>query len=140
MNTSQNQRLNLCYNIVFMAIIVINRAFEIEFMSCTGLMHYLEETYSRTSMARTPLEPLKYVRDRVARASVDNSARSGSIIGICSIFSNMIVCCVFSLAQPHRGDSNEYTQYTIFNIKKKITVNYPKSAYMRFSQGTQERL
>ena len=35
---------------------------------------------------------------------------------------------MFSLESPHRGDSNEYTQYTIFNIKKKITLNYPKSA------------
>ena len=36
---------------------------------------------------------------------------------IFSIFFNMEVCCVFSLESPHRGDSNEYTQYTIFNIK-----------------------
>ena len=41
---------------------------------------------------------------------------------------NTKVCCVFSLESPHRGDSNEYTQYIIFNIKKKITLNYPKSA------------
>ena len=34
------------------------------------------------------------------------------------IFFNMKVCCVFSLESPHGGDSNEYTQYTIFNIKK----------------------
>ena len=40
----------------------------------------------------------------------------------------MKVCCVLLLEAPHRGDSNEYTQYTIFNIKKKITQNYPKSA------------
>ena len=33
---------------------------------------------------------------------------------------------------PYQGDSNEYTQYTIFNIKKKITLNYPKSAAMGF--------
>ena len=26
------------------------------------------------------------------------------------------------------GNSNEYTQYTIFNIKKKNTLNYPKIA------------
>ena len=39
---------------------------------------------------------------------------------IFSIFFNIKVCCVFSLESPHRGDSNEYTQYTIFNIKKKI--------------------
>ena len=38
---------------------------------------------------------------------------------IFSILFNMKVCCVFSSDTPHRGDSNEYTQYTIFNIKKK---------------------
>ena len=40
------------------------------------------------------------------------------------IFFNMKVFCVFSLELPHRGDSNKYTQYTIFNIKRKITLNY----------------
>ena len=44
---------------------------------------------------------------------------------IISIFLNMKVCCVFSLESPHRGDSNEYTQYTIFNVKKKIALIYP---------------
>ena len=33
---------------------------------------------------------------------------------------------MFSLESPHRGDSNEYTQHIIINIKKKITLNYPK--------------
>ena len=42
---------------------------------------------------------------------------------IFSIFFNMKVCCVFSLESPHRGDSNENTQYTIFNIKLKIIPN-----------------
>ena len=41
---------------------------------------------------------------------------------------NMKVFCVFLLELPHRGDSNEYTQYTTSNIKRKITNNYPKSA------------
>ena len=55
---------------------------------------------------------------------VDYSARSGSLIRISFlIFFNMKECCVFSLESPDRGDSNEYTQYTIFNIKKE---NYPK--------------
>ena len=40
----------------------------------------------------------------------------------------MKVYCVYSLESPHPGDSNEYTHYTVFNIKKKITLNYPKSA------------
>ena len=39
---------------------------------------------------------------------------------------------MFSLESPYRGDSNEYTQYTIFNMNKKNTLNYPKSAVMGF--------
>ena len=48
------------------------------------------------------------------------------------IFFNMKVCCVFSLESSHRGDSNECTQYTIFNMNKKNTLNCPKSAAMGF--------
>ena len=51
---------------------------------------------------------------------------------------NMKVYCVFSSESPHRGDSNEYTQYPIFNLNEKNTLNYPKSAAMGFIQGTQE--
>ena len=51
---------------------------------------------------------------------------------IFSIFFNMKVYCVFSLESPHRGDSNVCTQYAIFNMKKKITLNYPKFAAMGF--------
>ena len=40
-----------------------------------------------------------------------------------SIFCNMKVCCVFSLESPHQGNSNEYTQYTTFDIKKKIRLS-----------------
>ena len=54
---------------------------------------------------------------------------------IFSIFFNTKVCCVFSLESPHRGDSNEYTQHNIFNIKKKITLNQPKSAAIGFLPG-----
>ena len=43
---------------------------------------------------------------------------------------------MYSLESPHRGDSKEYTQYTIFNIKKTITLNQPKAAVMGgFSNG-----
>ena len=38
----------------------------------------------------------------------------------------------FSLESPHRGDSNEHTQYSIFNMKKKNTLIYPKSVPMGF--------
>ena len=47
---------------------------------------------------------------------------------------------MFSLESPYRGDLNEYTQYTIFNLKKKITLNHPRSAAIEFFQGTQERV
>ena len=33
------------------------------------------------------------------------------------------VCCVFSLDSPYRGDSNDYTQYTISQFEKE---NHPK--------------
>ena len=39
---------------------------------------------------------------------------------------------MFSLESPHRSDSNEYTQFTIFNMNKKDTINCPKSAAMSF--------
>ena len=65
---------------------------------------------------------------------VDNSARSGGIIRISLIIYNMKVRRVFSLESPHLGDSYEYAQYTVLNIykKKKITLNYPKSAAKGF--------
>ena len=48
---------------------------------------------------------------------------------------------MFALESPHRGDSNENTQYTIFNMNKKNILNYPKSAAKGFFfQGTQERV
>ena len=43
---------------------------------------------------------------------------------------------MISLESPHQGDSNEYTQYTIYNMNKTNTLNYPKSAAMDlFSKG-----
>ena len=39
---------------------------------------------------------------------------------------------MFSLESRHRGDSNEYTHFTIFSMNKKNTLNYPKSAAMGF--------
>ena len=48
------------------------------------------------------------------------------------MFYKMKVCCVFSLESPHWGDSNEYTQYTVFIIKKTIALNYHKSAAKGF--------
>ena len=39
---------------------------------------------------------------------------------------------MFSIESPHRDDSNEYTQYTIFSIRKKVTLNFLKSLAMEF--------
>ena len=37
----------------------------------------------------------------------------------------VIVCCVYSLESPHRGDSNEYSQHTITVYKiEKHSLNY----------------
>ena len=52
----------------------------------------------------------------------------------------MKVYYVFSLEMPKRGNSNKNTQYTIFNMKKKYTLNHPKSAAMGFFEGTQEQV
>ena len=45
-----------------------------------------------------------------------------------------------TLESSHRGNSNEYTQYAFFNMKKKNTQNYPKFAAMGHLQGIQERV
>ena len=44
---------------------------------------------------------------------------------------------MFSLEPLHRGEFNEYTQYTIFNIKKR---NHPKlkSAVIGFTWGLKD--
>ena len=39
---------------------------------------------------------------------------------------------MFSLESPHRGDSNEHTQYTIFIINKKIILDFPKFSAIGF--------
>ena len=73
--------------------------------------------------------------------SVNHSARSGGIIGISFPFSgfNMQICCAFSLESPNRGDFNEYTQYTIFSIIRKLSL-VPNLQLRDFFQGTQERV
>ena len=54
------------------------------------------------------------------------------------IFFNMKVYCVFSLESPHRGDSNMYTQYTIF-CKKKKNENHLRLLYCVFSLESPHR-
>ena len=48
----------------------------------------------------------------------------------------MKVYYVFSLESPHRGDSDEYTQYIIFNMKKKKQPKLSQiCSYGNFSKG-----
>ena len=102
-----------------------------------------EPNYSRTSMAQTPLGPWKLVRDRgiSSQWGLIKNARSEGMTKISLIFYNMKVYFVFSLGSPHWGDSNEYTQYTIFNIKKenhtKLSQIYSQEI---FFLGTQEQV
>ena len=63
--------------------------------------------------------------------SVNYDAKSGGKKGISFLFFlNMKIYSLFSLDSPHLGDSKEYTQYTIFNLKKKTIIYYNKSAAM----------
>ena len=55
---------------------------------------------------------------------------------IFSIFLDTKVCCMFIIRI--QGDSNEYTQYTIFNIKKKITCYLKFATVGFFSKKPQE--
>ena len=60
---------------------------------------------------------------------------------IVSTFFDTKLCSVFSLKSPHRGDSNVYTQYNTFLLKKKFTLNYPKPTAMGFcSKGWMDDL
>ena len=52
-------------------------------------------------------------------------AQENNYLGIFFLFYHGIVCCVYSLESPHRGDSYEYTQHTIIVQKiEKISLNY----------------
>ena len=74
--------------------------------------------------------------------SVNHRARSGGMIGRSfRFFFNTKVCCLFSLESPHRGDSNEYTQYTISQYEKeKSPYIFPNLQLWGLFQGTQERV
>ena len=56
------------------------------------------------------------------------------------ILFNMRVCCVFSIESPHRGNSNENTQYTVFNITQKSLLIIPSLQPRDFLQETQEQV
>ena len=47
---------------------------------------------------------------------------------------------MFSLESPQRGDSNEYTEYTISQYKKENHPELSQLCISVFFQGTQERV
>ena len=47
----------------------------------------------------------------------------------------MKACCFFSLESPRRSDSNDYTQYTIFNIKENLSLLSKICSYGILSKG-----
>ena len=49
-------------------------------------------------------------------------AQENKYLMIFFLFYHGIVCCVYSLESPRRGDSNEYTQHTI--IVQKLEKNH----------------
>ena len=108
------------------------RPFEKKCCSNTVELQWLEHLWNYENMFETGVVRANecYSLHQVRRHNRD----------IFSIFFNIMVYCVFSLELPHRRDSNEYTQYTIFNIQQKSTLNYAKSAAMGFFPGTQERV
>ena len=70
--------------------------------------------YSRTSIARAPMSLNPGLFELVfefLRNSSDSKRKQ--IFREVFLFRYEIVCCVYSLESPHRGDSNEYNQHTI---------------------------
>ena len=86
-------------------------------------------------MARTPLKPWKYVRDRGSSSYWILIIVPGQETSYTCRYLSIFLAwryVVFSLKSPHWGDSYEYKHYTIFKINIEITLNYPKSADLRF--------
>ena len=71
--------------------------------------------YSITSMARTRMARLSWMIRTLffSPYKILPMAQENKYLGIFFLFYHGIVCCVYSLESPHRGDSIEYTQHTI---------------------------
>ena len=70
--------------------------------------------YSRTSIARTRMARSPWLIQTCfgVPTKFSNGLRT-QIFRKIFVFYHEVVCCVYSLELPHRGNSNEYTQYTI---------------------------
>ena len=84
----------------------------------TAELQWLEHLLNHEKMFETGV-----VRANECQSQRQDRRHNGYIF---LIFSHMMVYCVFSLESPHRGDSNEYTQHIIINIKSKSSEIIPK--------------
>ena len=76
-------------------------------------------------MARTRMARYRGWFELFFQSLQDSSNSSRKIFMDFFLFYHGIVCCMYSLESPHRGDSNEYTQHTIIVYKiEKISLNY----------------
>ena len=83
--------------------------------------------YSITSMAWTRMARLSWmIRTRFSVPTKSfQKLKKTNILGYIFSYFIRIVCCMYSLESPRRGDSNEYTQHTIVVYKiEKIFQNY----------------
>ena len=71
--------------------------------------------YSITLVARTRMARLPWMSRTLffSPYKILPIAQENNYLIIIFLFYREIVCCVYSLESPHRGDSNEYTQHTI---------------------------
>ena len=69
---------------------------------------------ARTQMARLPwmIQTLFFSPYKILPIAQENKYL-GIFLFYFILFHHGIVCCVYSLESPRRGDSNEYTQHTI---------------------------
>ena len=65
---------------------------------------------------------------------------NGDNLVIFSSFWTIMVCWVYSIESPQRGDSNEYTQHTILSYSKKISLNIYFLELWKNFIGTQKRV
>ena len=80
-------------------------------------------SYSRTSIARTPMVRLpRLIRTQIC-VPTKFLTQKNKYLAKFSFFYHDVVCCVYSLESPHRGDSNNYTQHPIIVSKiEKISL------------------
>ena len=70
----------------------------------------MEKVYIVTSGSHMSAIKANYSITSIARTRI---AQENKYLEIFFLFYHGIVCCVYSLESPLRGDSNEYTQHTI---------------------------